>query len=223
MKVGILGSGNVARALGAGFLKHGHLVMLGSRSPEKLAEWAAAQGGARTGTFGETADFAEVVVLAVVGRSAAEALDLAGADRLAGKVVVDTTNPIAEGGPENGILRYFTGANESLMERLQARFPDARFVKAFNSIGSPFMVNPTFPGGAPVMFYCGNDAEAKAFVAGILVQFGFEPEDVGGVEAARPIEALCQLWCARGFQTDQWAHAIHLLKAEARDRVAETV
>ncbi|MBM3266737.1 MAG: NAD(P)-binding domain-containing protein [Candidatus Sericytochromatia bacterium] len=223
MKVGILGSGQVAKTLGTGFLKHGHEVMLGSRSPEKLADWASENAGAGTGTFEQTAAFAEIVVLAVAGRAAAEALDLAGAANLAGKVVVDTTNPISEEAPQNGVLRYFTGANESLMERLQARFPHGRFVKAFNSIGNAFMVNPTFPGGTPTMFICGNDDGAKATVAGILRQFGFEPEDVGAVESARPLEALCQLWCAPGLLRNQWTHAFHLLKLEARDRVAEPV
>lgn len=213
-KIGILGSGDVAKTLAAGFLAAGHEVMIGSRSPEKLAEFAGEHPGVRAGDFAQTAAFGEMVVLAVVGRAAEDALRLAGAETLAGKVVIDTTNPISDEPPDNGVIRYFTGANDSLMERLQRAFPQARFVKAFNSVGSPFMVNPRFPGGRPTMFYCGNDAGAKADVAAVLERFGWEAEDVGGVESARALEPLCQLWCAPGFLRGQWTHAFHLLKLE---------
>lgn len=211
-KVGILGSGVVAKALAVGFKQHGDDVMVGSRSPEKLADWAREQGVA-TGDFAATAAFGEVVVLAVAGTAAEQALALAGDRHLAGKVVVDTTNPIAEDEADRGVLRYFTGPNESLMERLQKAHPDARFVKAFNSVGNAFMVNPNFAGGPPTMFICGNDAAAKRTVGEILTRFGWAHEDAGFAESARPIEALCQLWCARGFLQNQWAHAFQLLKA----------
>lgn len=211
-RIGVLGSGDVAKTLAAGFRKHGHEVMIGSRSPEKLAEWVAGQDGIKAGTFAEVAAFGEVVVLAVLGRAAEDALQLAGAANLAGKPVIDTTNPIADAPPDHGVIRYFTGANESLMERLQQALPAAHLVKAFNSVGSGFMVDPKFPGGTPTMFYCGNDAGAKATVAALIADFGWEPEDVGMVESARPLEALCQLWCAPGFLRNQWTHAFHLLK-----------
>lgn len=211
-RIGVLGSGDVAKILAAGFKKHGYDVKIGSRSPEKLADWAA-ENGVGTGTFADVAAHGEVVVLAVLGRAAEEALALAGAANLAGKLVVDTTNPIADEPPENGVIRYFTGPNDSLMERLQKAFPAARFVKAWNSVGNPFMVNPQFAGGPPTMFICGNDAGAKAELAPILEQFGWAHEDMGMVESARAIEPLCQLWCAPGFQRNQWTHAFHLLKA----------
>jgi predicted dinucleotide-binding enzyme len=211
-KIGILGSGDVAKILASGFKQHGYDVMVGSRSPEKLADWAATVNGIATGTFADVAAFGEIVVLAVLGRGAEEAMALAGADNLAGKTVIDVTNPISDEPPQNGVIRYFTGPNDSLMERLQAAFPAARLVKAFNSVGGPFMVNPQFPGGKPTMFYAGNDAEAKAEVATIITQFGWEPEDVGMVESARALEPLCQLWCAPGFLRNQWSHAFHLLK-----------
>jgi hypothetical protein len=210
-KIGVLGSGDVAQVLARGFKRHGHDVMIGSRSPEKLADFAR-EAGCKTGSFDQTAAHAEIVVLAVLGRAAESALALAGAANLAGKVVIDTTNPISDEPPQNGVLRYFTGPNESLMERLQAAHPGARFVKAFNSVGNPFMVNPDLPGGPPTMFYCGNDPAAKAEVAAILSQFGWEGEDVGMVESARAIEPLCQLWCAPGFQRNQWSHAYKVLK-----------
>jgi hypothetical protein len=209
-KIGVLGSGDVAQTLAGGFKQHGYDVRIGSRTPEKLAEFVAANPGIQSGTFAEVAAFADIVVLAVKGTVAEHALQLAGADNLAGKVIIDVTNPIAEEAPDNGVLRYFTGANESLMERLQKAFPQARFVKAFNSVGAPFMVNPSFPGGRPTMFYCGDDVAAKADVARVIDQFGWEPADFGGAPSARPIEALCQLWCVPGFLRGEWAHAFKL-------------
>lgn len=211
MKVGVLGSGMVAQTLGAGFLKHGHEVMLGTRDASKLAEWAGKHAGAKVGTFAETASFGEVVVLAVKGTVAAEALRGAGAGNLSGKVVIDATNPIADLPPENGVLRFFTSLDESLMERLQKEFPDARLVKAFSSVGSACMVNPQFKDGRPSMFICGNDDAAKKTVAGVLEQFGWETADMGKVEAARAIEPLCMLWCIPGFVRNDWVHAFKLL------------
>jgi len=211
MKVGILGSGIVARTLGAGFLTHGHAVMLGTRDPAKLGEWAAKHPGAAVGSFREAAAFGQAVVLAVKGTVALEALTAAGAEQLAGKCVMDTTNPIADAPPVNGVLRFFTGPNESLMEQLQAAFPAARFVKVFNSSGNARMVNPAFQGGRPTMFICGNDPAAREQVAGVLDAFGWETLDCGGAEAARAIEPLCMLWCIPGFLRNEWTHAFKVL------------
>jgi predicted dinucleotide-binding enzyme len=210
-RVGVLGSGNVALTLSSGFKKHGYEVKIGSRDPGKLAEFGS-KSGIPTGDFGQTAAFGEIVVLAVKGHAAIDVLKAAGAANLKGKVVIDVTNPIANEPPQHGVIRYFTAANDSLMERLQAAFPDARFVKAFNSIGAAFMVNPEFPGGPPTMFIAGNDAAAKETVTGILTKFGWATEDMGFVESARPIEALCQLWCAPGMLRGQWSDAFKLLK-----------
>jgi predicted dinucleotide-binding enzyme len=212
MKIGILGSGSVAQLLGAGFLKHGHQVMLGSRDAAKLKEWQGQNPAAKLGTNAETAQFAEVVVLAAKGTAAAESLKLAGAANLQGKVVIDTTNPIADAPPVNGVLVYFTGPNDSLMERLQKEFSGAKFVKAFNSVGGYHMVNPKVS-GKPTMFICGNDAAAKQTVGGILEQFGWETADMGAVEAARAIEPLCQLYCIPGLTKNDWSpRAFKLLK-----------
>jgi predicted dinucleotide-binding enzyme len=134
------------------------------------------------------------------------------APHLAGKVVIDAMNPIADAPAQDGVLMYFTDAARSLMERLQDRAPEARFVKAFNSVGNMLMVNPSFPGGRPTMFIAGNDPGAKAAVTAILDQFGWESEDMGRAASARPIEALCQLWCAPGLLRNQWTHALKLLK-----------
>lgn len=212
-KIGILGSGQVAQILALGFKKHGHDVMIGSREPAKLTAWQAEKGaGIALGDFAATARHAEVVVLAVLGRAAASALDLAGHENLAGKVIIDTTNPIDEKPPVHGVLQYFTGPNESLMEQLQQRVPAARLVKAFSSVGNSFMVNPSFPDGRPTMFICGNDDAAKQEVSRLCDQFGWDTEDMGMVESARAIEPLCQLWCVRGFYRNQWTHAFKMLK-----------
>lgn len=212
MKIGIIGSGDVAQALGGGFLKHGHAVAMGTRDPAKLAGWGTLNPKARIGGFGDAAGFAEVVVLAVKGAVAADALRMAGAASLAGKPVIDATNPIADEAPANGVLRFFTGPNESLMERLQREFSTAHFVKAFNSVGAACMVNPKFGGGKPSMFIAGNDAPAKRTVSAILTEFGWETEDMGGAEAARAIEPLCMLWCIPGFRQNDWAHAFKVLR-----------
>jgi predicted dinucleotide-binding enzyme len=211
MKTGVLGSGDVAKVLAAGLLKHGYQVKIGSRTPAKLAEWVAQNPGMQSGTFAEAAEFGEIVVLAVKGAVATEALELAGAKNIAGKTVMDACNPIEEAPPEKGVLRFFTNINESLMERLQRQFKDARFVKAYNSVGSVLMVNPELKGGPPTMFICGNDEAAKKQVAQINEQFGWETADMGGVEAARAIEPLCILWCIPGFARNEWMHAFKLL------------
>ncbi len=211
-KVAILGSGQVGEALAKGFLANGHAVMRASRDPDKLAAWKqGASGEASIGTFADAAAWGELIVLAVKGSAAEAVLELAGLDHLAGKTVIDTTNPISDDKPDHGVIRYFTKANESLMERLQAKAPAAKLVKAFNSIGNMFMVNPPFKPRA-TMFICGNDPGAKQETTKILEQFGWDVADMGGVEAARPIEALCQLWCAPGFLRNDWAHAFAWLK-----------
>jgi predicted dinucleotide-binding enzyme len=212
MKVGVLGSGVVAKTLAKGFKKHGYNVSIGSRTIDKLAAFAR-ELGITAATFPEIATGADLIVLAVKGSAAAEALRLAGEANISGKVVIDTTNPISEEPPVDGVLKYFTGPNESLMERLQAKFPDARLVKAFNSVGNAYMVNPSFAGGKPTMFYCGNDVEARRSVADVIEQFGWEPADMGTAAAARAIEPLCQLWCIPGLREGRWTHAFKLLRA----------
>ncbi len=211
MKVGILGSGDVAKVLAGGFLKYGHDVMLGTRTPAKLEGWAAQNPKARIGSFDDAAKFAELVVLAVKGTVAADALRAASVVNLSKKPVIDATNPIADVPPSNGVLRFFTSLDESLMERLQSEFGNARFVKAFNSVGNACMVDPKFKGGKPTMFICGNDEAAKKIVSGILDQFGWETADMGKAEAARAIEPLCMLWCIPGFLRNDWVHAFKLL------------
>ena len=212
-KIGIIGSGVVSQVLADGFLKHGYEVKIGSRDTSKLNEWKNKAGEkGSTGNFSEAANFGEIIVLAVKGTAASEALKLAGENNLNGKTIIDATNPIDNKAPENGVLRFFTNLDESLMEQLQTKFPGAHFVKAFNSVGNPMMVNPDYKGIKPTMFICGNDENAKKEVKHILDQFGWETEDMGKVEAARAIEPLCMLWCIPGFIKNEWNHAFKLLK-----------
>lgn len=212
-KIGIIGSGQVGQALARGFLDRGDQVMLGSRDPSKLADWKARQNGAgQTGNFEETAAFGDIIVLAVRGANALEALTLADSEYLDHKLVIDTTNPLSDDAPEKGVIKFYTTLKKSNMERLQKAYPRICFVKAFNSVGSALMVNPDFDGIKPTMFICGNDDEAKKKLLPILEDFGWEAEDMGGVEAARAIEPLCILWCIPGFRENSWTHAFKLLK-----------
>jgi predicted dinucleotide-binding enzyme len=210
--IAIIGSGVVGETLANGVLAHGYAVMRASRSPDKLAAWRDAAGpNARTGTPAEAARFAGVVVLAVKGSGALAAVAECGAGALDGKVVIDTTNPIADTPPVEGVLSFFTGPNDSLMEQLQAAAPAAHFVKAFSSVGAARMVDPDFGGTQPTMFICGNDAGAKQNVRNLLDQLGWETEDLGGARSARAIEPLCILWCLPGFLHNRWSHAFKLL------------
>jgi predicted dinucleotide-binding enzyme len=210
-RFGVLGSGDVGQTLAKGLKAHGYDVRIGSRTPGKLAAFAASTGIPST-TLAEVAGWADSLVLSVLGRAAKAALQEAGAAHLTGKLIIDTTNPIADAPPEDGVIRYFSGPNASLMEDLQAAFPDAKFVKAFNSVGSALMVSPAFAGEKPTMFYCGNDASAKAIVARVIDQFGWEGADMGTAKAARAIEPLCQLWCIPGFREHSWRHAFRLMR-----------
>lgn len=211
-KIGVLGSGTVAQILAGGFVKHGYEVMMGTRDPKKLDEYLSkAEGKIGVGSFAEAAAFGEILVLAVKGKAAPEVLKLAGEANLKGKTIIDPTNPIDDAPPENGVLRFYSSINHSLMEDLQVAHPESHFVKAFSMIGGPHMVNPTFS-STPTMFICGNDSAAKTQVSDILKQFGFEPEDMGAATAARAIEPLCMLWCIPGLSGGSWSHAFKLLK-----------
>lgn len=212
-KIGIIGSGIVAKTLGNGFLKYNYEVMLGTRDASKLADWKQHGGAhAHVGTFEQAAIFGDIIVLAVKGNVAADAVELAGPQNLQWKTVIDTTNPIADAAPENGVLQFFTNPDDSLMESLQTRFPEVHFVKAFNCVGSAFMVDPSFS-EKPTMFTCGNNDASKKIVHDILEQFGWEVEDMGKDTAARAIEPLCILWCIPGMLHGRWSHAFRLLKA----------
>ena len=212
VKVGILGSGDVGKTLAKGFLKHGYQVAIGSDHAEKLEEFKGENPQIEIATFEQASQTGDIVVLCVKGTVAEKIIEKVKM-HLSGKTVIDSTNPIADVPPQNGVLKLFTTLDESLMERLQKIAPDARFVKALNSVGSGLMINPNFRDNTkPTMFICGNNDDAKMEVYEILEKFGFEIEDMGKAESARAIEPLCILWCLPGFLRNEWAHAFKLLK-----------
>ena len=212
MRIGVLGSGDVAKTLASGFLKHGHELLLGTRDPNKLRDWLKANPRSSAGSFGDAAAFGDVLVLAVRGSVASKALRLAGTRHLVGKLVIDACNPIADQPPVNGVLRFFTSLDDSLMERLQREYSTARFVKAFNSVGCAQMINPQMAGGPPTMFICGNDTAAKKTASELIQPFGWEIADMGMVESARAIEPLCMLWCIPVLRGQPAAHAFKLVR-----------
>jgi predicted dinucleotide-binding enzyme len=211
MKIGILGTGDVGRALGSGFVKHGHEVKIGSREAgnEKAEAWRQQAGGkASTGTFAEAASFGEIVVLATLWTGTENALRLAGHENLAGKTVIDTTNPLDF---STGAPRLAVGFDTSAGEQIQAWVPGAHVVKAFNMVGNAHMVDPQFPGGPPDMVIAGNDAGAKQAVTDILKDFGWGVVDLGGIESSRYLEPLAMVWILHYFQTKNGNHAFKLL------------
>jgi predicted dinucleotide-binding enzyme len=208
MKVGVLGSGDVGKVLAGGFLKLGQAVKIGSRSPEKLAEWVASAGdGASAGTFAEAVQFGDLIVLATLGNGQS-AIEMAGADNFDGKTVIDATNPLdfSSGGPQLSI-----GFNDSLGERVQRWLPKAHVVKAFNTVGNPFMVHPQLPGGPPTMFIAGNDPDAKKLVTQICQEWGWEVADLGKIDSSRYLEPMCMVWVMHGILSGKWDHAFKML------------
>jgi len=209
VKVGILGSGDVGKALARGFAGAGHQVMIGSRSPEKLAAFVNDTSGISSGTFEETAKFGDVLALALLGVATEEALRLAGPKNFEGKVVIDATNPLDFSGGMPPKL--FVGHTDSLGERVQRWLPGARVVKAFNTVGNAFFVNPKLPGGPPDMFIGGNDAGAKKIVSQICEHWGWGVIDLGGIESSRYLEAMCMVWVLHGALSGSWTHAFKML------------
>jgi 8-hydroxy-5-deazaflavin:NADPH oxidoreductase len=208
-KIGIIGSGNVGQVLASGFKSVGHDVSIGSRDGNKLAAFTQTSGIAE-GTFQTVAAGAELLVLAVQGIAAEEVVSVIAA-AIAGKVVLDATNPIS-GPPVDGVVPYFTAGNDSLIQRLQKRVPAAKFVKCFSSVGAHLMIKPQLKGGMPSMFICGDDADAKRTTTTLLEQVGWRAEDAGTSAIGHAVEALCQLWCAPGFAGGDWAHAFAVLR-----------
>jgi predicted dinucleotide-binding enzyme len=189
----------------------GYTVMVGSRDGTHAAAVDEALGtDVATGTFREVAAWADIVVLAVKG-GAAEGVAGDLADVLAHKVVIDVTNPIADTPPVQGVVGFFTTLEQSLGELVQAAAPEARVVKAWNSVGYANMVDPVFS-VVPTMPLCGDDEVARAEVAALLGEFGWEPEDMGSMVSARAIEPLCMLWCIPGFQKNDWHHVFKLVR-----------
>jgi 8-hydroxy-5-deazaflavin:NADPH oxidoreductase len=209
MKVGILGSGDVARALADGFLSRAHEVMLGTRDASKLAQWQADRPASQVGSFADAAGFGEVIALATFGTATVSAIEQAGPERFASKIVIDATNPLRF---DDGGIYLAIGFDDSLGEQVQRALPAARVVKAFNTVGNEYFVDPQFAGGPPTMFVAGNDDAAKDVVAQILTSFGWESADLGGIEASRYLEPMCVAWLAYGRRSGTWHHAFKLLR-----------
>jgi len=208
--IAILGSGEVGQALAKGFILDGYDVMVGSRTGKKAEAVDEALGmDVATGTFREVAEWGELIILAVKG-SAAEGVAGELADVLAGKIVIDVTNPISDAAPENGVLQYFTSLDESLSERIQAAAPDTKVVKAWNTVSHRHMIRPDFE-STPTMPIAGDDEAARNEVAAIVASFGWEVEDMGSLTAARAIEPLTMLLCVPGFLRGEWDHAFKLV------------
>lgn len=210
-EIGILGSGIVATTLGTGLLKEGHSITLGTRDVSKLDAWKNENPFGQVASFKETVKHNDLIILAVKGTVAITVLESVGADVLAGKTVIDATNPIADEAPTNGVLQFFTNLDESLLERIQEAFPETHFVKGWNSVGSAFMIHPDFA-SKPSMFICGNNDAAKQEVSELIESVGWEVLDFGKATSARAIEPLCVLWCIPGLEKGEWSHAFKLLK-----------
>lgn len=216
MKIGVLGTGDVGRMLAAGLAARGHEVMIGSRDPstERLQTWLEQDGeGIRAGTFAEAADFGDLLVLSVVWEHITDVLEAAGASSFAGKVVIDTSNPLRfEREGELPVLDV--AGDDSAGERIQDWLPEARVVKAFNIINAVHMVNPDFPDGSPDMFICGNDEAAREQVAELIGSLGWPPAvDLGDIRMSRYLEPMAMVWIVHFFRNGfDVNHAFSLLR-----------
>jgi predicted dinucleotide-binding enzyme len=212
-RVGVLGTGDVGRRLAAGFRGRGHEVTIGSRDPDKpeLREWLSAEGaGIEAGTFAETAANGELLVLAVLGDAAEQVIADARRESFAGKVVIDAMNPLDFSGGFPPKLSI--SGDDSLGERVQRELPGAKVVKAFNIIGNPYFVDPSFSDGHPTMLIAGDSADAKGTVTDVLADFGWSDIiDIGGIEGSRELEAICIAWVKIGGARGAWDHGFKLL------------
>jgi hypothetical protein len=197
MRIAVLGTGMVGQAIGSKLVELGHEVRMGSRSAggEKASGWVAEAGGsASEGTFEDAAAFAELVFNCTNGQGTLAALEQAGGDNLAGKVLVEVANPLDF---STGELRLSVCNDDSLGEQVQAAHPDAKVVKALNTMNASVMVDPSLVAGEHTVFLCGNDQDAKAQTKTLLGEFGW-PEsaqlDLGNLIAARGMEMWLPLW-----------------------------
>jgi predicted dinucleotide-binding enzyme len=212
-RVGVLGTGEVGRRLAAGFNSRGHEVMIGSRDSDKpeLREWLSREGaGVQAGTFRAAAEHGELLVLAVLGDAAQDVIAQAGVDNFAGKVVIDAMNPLDFSGGFPPKLSI--SGEDSLGERIQRELPNAKVVKAFNTIGNPYFEDPNFSDGKPTMLIAGDDEGAKSLVRDVLADFGWtDTFDIGGIEGSRELEAICIAWVKIGGVRGAWDHGFKLL------------
>lgn len=212
MKIGIIGSGDVGKALAVGFLGTGHEVMIGTRDTKKLDSWKQSEAhGAQSGSFKEAGEFGELLVLAVGWQHLGAVLDSAGDDLFKDKVLIDVTNPLdfSDGFPP----KLAISGNDSGGETIQRLLPKAKVVKAWNIVGNGSMYQPKFSAGTPTMWICGNDDSSKLTVTNILNDFGWQDViDLGEISGARILEPMCILWVASGRRLENWNIALSLLK-----------
>ncbi|MFT3774207.1 MAG: NAD(P)-binding domain-containing protein [Minicystis sp.] len=214
LKIGVLGTGDVGRVLASGFAALGHEVKLGSRDAAnpKAVEWAAKHGAnASAGTFADAAKFADVIIISTLWEGTKNAIELAGIDNFAGKIVIDTTNPLdfSKGAPPT----LAVGTTDSGGEQIQRLVPKAHVVKCFNIVGNPHMVNPSFPDGKPAMFICGDNEDAKKTVTDLCTALGWPGTvDIGGILGSRYLEPMAMVWISYYFKTGSGNHALALVR-----------
>ena len=211
MKLGFIGSGNVAKKLAEAFLKKGYEVKLGSRNPERLGEWLKTAGvNAWTGSYSEAAVFGDAVFFCVGGEVINETIETTGAENLRGKILIDVTNPLdfSEGVPP----KFTVDFGNSLGEQIQRKLLDTKVVKAFSSIGLEVMPDPIYGNETATMFIAGNDETAKEKTTQLAKEFGWDVEDLGSIDQSFLLEALANLWVNYGIKHGTRSHAFRLLK-----------
>jgi hypothetical protein len=210
MKVGILGSGTVAKQIAIGFLNSEHVVKLGTRDPQKLNEWLESVPSATVGSFSEAASFGDIVVIATLWGGTENALKLAGLDNFKNKIVIDITNPLdfCSGVPPKFAVTYGNSAGEQIQNWLK----ESKVVKAFNTVSASIMINPKLEEGNPDLLIAGNDLAAKKLVTEIAQSFGWQNViDMGEIKQSFWLETFAMLWIEFGFKYNHWTHAFKLL------------
>lgn len=225
MKIGILGTGGVGRTLAAKLIALEHEVVIGTRNVEDtlartapdgmggppFKAWHSQNPKVKLVKFSEAASFGEMLFLCTFGDKTSASIEMAGKQNFDNKVVIDTTNPLDF---SQGVPPKFTATlGNSLGEQIQNLIPNAKVVKAFNTIGAHIMVNPAREEGSPDLFIAGNDADAKKQFSNLAEQMGWRSViDLGNISQSFWLEANAMLWINYGFKYNNWTHAFKLLK-----------
>jgi predicted dinucleotide-binding enzyme len=225
IKIGILGTGGVGRTLAVKLFSEGHEVMIGTRNVDEtlsktesdaagnlpFKEWQEENHNINLGTFADAAKFGEAIILATLGIVTLNAIDMSGKENFKNKVVIDTTNPLDF---SKGVPPQFTATpGNSLGEQIQKHIPEARLVKAFNTIGAHIMINPKREEGIPDLFIAGNDESVKNQFKDLIGNWGWGSIiDMGDISQAYWLETFAMLWIHYAFRNNNWNHAFKLLK-----------